>query len=126
VAGSAAVGGEDDAMSGELRWPSRVASGGMALIAVAAVSAALVAPRVSRANWVWEWQDVAAARLATVLAGVSALVAVGSAALARKQRPRPRRSLLGAEAVFTAVAVASAVLLVRSGTWLPNFRPVIP
>ena len=32
----------------------------------------------------------------------------------------------GAEAVFTALAVGSALVLIRSGTWLPDFRPVMP
>lgn len=98
----------------------------MAVFAVLALSTALLAPRRPRANWVWEWQDIGAARVATLVGGTSAVIVVSFAAVAWRQRGRLTGSLLGAEAVFTAVAVASAILLIRSRTWLPDFRPVMP
>ena len=113
-------------MSTELRWPLRLAVSAMAVFALVAFSAALLNPHRSRANWVWQWQDIGGARVATLVGGASLIVVLGLAAVAWRQRERSNRSLLGAEAVFTALAVGSAFLLVRSGTWLPDFRPVMP
>jgi hypothetical protein len=98
----------------------------MAVFALVTFSAALIAPHRSRTNWVWEWQDIAAARVATLVGGASVIIVVGLAAVASRQRERSNRSLLGAEAAFTALAVGSAFLLIRSGSWLPDFRPVMP
>ena len=110
-------------MTTERRWPIRLAASAMAVFALVALSVALLVPHRSRANWVWEWQDVGAARVATLVGGVSVIVVVGLAAVAwRRQSNRS----LGAEALFTALAVGSAFLLIRSGTWLPDFRPVMP
>lgn len=97
----------------------------MAVLALVTLSAALIAPHRSKPNWVWEWQDIVAARVATLVGGASTVVVVGLAAVAWRQG-RSNRSVLGAEAVFTVLAVGSALLLVRSGTWLPDFRPVMP
>lgn len=110
-------------MSTERRWPIRLAAFVMAVLALVALSAALLAPHRPRANWVWEWQDVGAARVATLVGGASVIVVVGLAAVAWRQQPN--RSLF-AEALFTALAVGSAFLLIRSGTWLPDFQPVMP
>jgi hypothetical protein len=98
----------------------------MAALAVVTLSAALLAPHRSRANWVWEWQDIGTARVATLVGGTSMVVVVGLAGVAWCRGGRSNRSVLGAEAVFTALAVGSALVLIRSGTWLPDFRPVMP
>jgi hypothetical protein len=95
----------------------------MAGLALVALSAALLAPHRYRANWAWEWQDVGAARVATLVGGASVIIVAGSAVLA--WRRQCNRSLF-AEALFTALAAGSAFLLIRSGTWLPDFQPVMP
>jgi hypothetical protein len=69
-------------VSTEFRWPLRLAASAMAALAVVTLSAALLAPHRSRANWVWERQDIGTARVATLVGGTPMVVVVGLAGVA--------------------------------------------
>lgn len=57
----------------------RVASVGLAGVAALAVLAAAIEPRRSRANAVWEWDDIATARAALVVGTISVLIGIAIA-----------------------------------------------
>jgi hypothetical protein len=102
----------------------RLTTSGLAAVGVLAVLAAALEPRRSRANAVWEWDDIATARVALVFGVMSVLGGIAVAASPGGMRSVPAGRLLAAQVVLTGLAVACALVVLRSGAWLTQIRAV--
>lgn len=102
-----------------------MAAVGIAAFAMLVLAAALAAPVVPRSNWVWDWHDVTSARAAIIFGMVSTLGAMGLAVSVWRKPSLGARRLLGAELALAAVTITSSLLLMRSGSWMPDMRAVM-
>lgn len=81
-------------------------------------------PRRSRTNAVWEWADIATARVALVVGVINVLGCVGIAASPSRVTSIRYSHLLAAQVVLAGIAVACALVVLRSGAWLMHVRAV--
>jgi hypothetical protein len=69
---------------------------------------------------VWEWADIATARVALVVGVINVLGCVGIAASPSRVTSIRYSHLLAAQVVLAGIAVACALVVLRSGAWLPT------
>ncbi len=104
-------------------WGVRLTTSSLAAVAGLALLGAAFSRR-SRANAVWEWADIATARVALVVGVISVLGCVGIAASPSRVTSIRYSRLLSAQVVLAGIAVACALVLLRSGAWLMDVRAV--
>ncbi len=104
-------------------WGVRLTTSSLAAVAGLALLGAAFSRR-SRANAVWEWADIATARVALVVGVISVLGCVGIAASPSRVTSIRYSRLLAAQVVLAGIAVACALVLLRSGAWLMHLRAV--
>ncbi len=123
-AGSLPPVGEYGGMRGRVStWGVRLTTSSLAAVAGLALLGAAFSRR-SRANAVWEWADIATARVALVVGVISVLGCVGIAASPSRVTSIRYSRLLAAQVVLAGIAVACALVLLRSGAWLMHVRAV--
>ncbi len=123
-AGSLPPVGEYGGMRGRVsNWGVRLTTSSLAAVAGLALLGAAFSRR-SRANAVWEWADIATARVALVVGVISVLGCVGIAASPSRVTSIRYSRLLAAQVVLAGIAAACALVLLRSGAWLMHVRAV--
>jgi hypothetical protein len=105
-------------------WGQRLGTAVLAAIAAVTVLGAALVPRYGRTDDMWEWDDIARARVALVLGLISVLGGIAVAASPWRARPLPTGRLLAAQLIPTAFAVACGLLVLRSGAWLDHMQSV--
>jgi hypothetical protein len=105
-------------------WGQRLGTAALAAIAAVTVLGAALVPRYGRTDDVWEWDDIARARVALVLGLISVLGGIAVAASPWRERPVPTGRLLAAQLLLTVFAVACALVVLRSGAWLDHMQSV--
>lgn len=111
-------------MRGNVPWSLRLGTAGLAAVAGVAVVGAALEPRRAQANAVWEWDDVATARVALAIGLISVLGALAVATSSWRVRVMPSGRVLAAQVLLTALALACALVVLRSGAWLTGVRAV--
>lgn len=115
---------EHGGVRGNAPWGLRLGTAALAAVAGVAMLAAALEPRRSRGNAVWEWDDVATARVALLIGLISVVGALAVAASPWRSRVMSSGRVLAAQAVVAGLAVACALVVLRSGAWLMDVRAV--